>query len=112
MDIEILDGEEGSIELVVPYNLCHINEMEFTNCKEGMTVDFKVHDTPTGTFSTVPNYMLNQFGFDVELPDGYYKDHSNYDATLILNMKIVIVVKNNTGAAITPKGNIVYHEVK
>jgi len=45
--------------------------------------------------STIPNYMLNQFGFNVEMPDGFYKDESSYDADLIQNMKIELTYFNN-----------------
>jgi hypothetical protein len=76
------------IDLIVPYNICKINQVEFTNAVDGDTVSFKVHDTSTGLFSTVPRYMLNQFGFDVELPNGFYTDKSDYDADLVLDMII------------------------
>lgn len=109
---EIAAGQSGTIELVIPYNQVKINEVEFTNAREGDTVDFKVHDTPTGTISTIPNYMLNQFGFDAELPNGLYRDKSDYDADLILNMKIVITYKNNGSTPHIIRGNITYHEVK
>lgn len=118
---EIAHGAEGTVQLVVPYDKCKINEFEIINCLEGLTVDFKVHDTPTGTisqtleatgFTAVPNLMLNQFGFDVELPNGFYRDKSDYDADVIKDMRIDLIFKNNTGQAITPKGNIVYHELK
>jgi hypothetical protein len=109
---EIADGSTGTIEIIVPFPSVKINELEIVNGKEGAVLDFKVHDTPTGTISTVPNLMLNQFGFDVELPDGFYRDRSEYDADLIQDMKIIITVKNNTGSPYTCRGNIVFHEVK
>jgi len=109
---EIPAGQSGIIELVVPYDLAKINEIEITNAKEGVLLDFKVYDTPTGAISTVPNYMLNQFGFDVELPDGFYRDRSNYDADVQLGMKIELTVKNNTSEPYTARGNVVWHEIK
>lgn len=110
--VEIPAGESRDIELVVPYDIVKINEVEFINAREGDTVDFKVHDTPTGTISTVPNLMLNQFGYACELPNGLYRDKSDYDADLIKDMKIVITYYNNGAEAYTAKGNIIYHEVK
>lgn len=108
----IAAGATGLISLVVPYNFVKINEIEFTNAKEDLLIDFKVYDTPTGTVSTIPNYMLNQFGFGAEMPNGLYRDTSEYDADLIKDMKIEITIKNNTSEAIILKGNITYHEVK
>jgi len=99
------------ILLVVPYAVCKINHVEFMNTNLGDTIDFEVLDTSTGTFSTVPNYMLNQFGFDVQLPDGRYEDTSEYDADLIADMTIRITYNNSTNADHTLRGNIVYHEV-
>lgn len=100
------------IDLIVPYAICKINQVEFTNAVDGDQVDFQVHDTSTGLFSTVPRYMLNQFGFDVELPNGFYTDRSEYDADLVIDMMIKIVYKNNSNVPHTIRGNITYHEVK
>lgn len=109
---EISAGQTGTIILSVPYNTVKVNEFEFINCSEGDTVNFKVLDTPTGTLSTTPNYLLNQFGFSCQMPTGFYKDFSQYDADLIKDMQIQIEYTNNSGSAKTIKGNIVYHEVK
>lgn len=107
----ITDGNQEIVELIVPF-VCKINEIEFVNAKDGVTVDFKVHDTSTGFISAEPFYMLNQFGFDVEMSDGLYRDISEYDADLVTDMRVRITVKNNTGSDYICKGNIVYHEVK
>lgn len=105
-------GSSGQIILVVPYIQCKINLIEFTSCREDVQVDFSVLDSTTGTYTTVPNHLLNQFGFDVELPDGFYKDKSEYDADLYQGMQIKIVIKNNSMSDFILRGNIVYHEVK
>lgn len=102
----------GSVLLVVPYAACKINQVEFVNAKEGDTVDLKVLDTATGTLSTIPNFMLNQFGFSTELPDGFYTDKSEYDADLIGGMQIEILYTNNSDTPHTIRGNITYHEVR
>ncbi len=91
----VVAGTSDTLSIVVPYNLAKINTIEIINCATGDLADLKVYDTPTGTISTVPDYMLNQFGFDVCLPDGFYKDESNYDADVIKDMKIELTYKNN-----------------
>jgi len=91
----IAANSSGTIELVIPYVSCKINIVEVIGCYYGDTVNLKVYDTPQGTLSTIPNYMLNQFGFNVEMPDGFYKDESSYDADLIQNMKIELTYFNN-----------------
>lgn len=108
----IADGASETVTLIAPYDCCKINEIEVVNAMENVTVDFYVHDTPTGTISGTPNLMLNQFGFGVELPDGFYMDHSDYDATLVKDQEIKITIHNNTGGNYTLKGNIIWHEVK
>lgn len=109
---EIAAGASGVVTLLVPYNIVKINEIEFINCSEGDKVDFKVLDTPAGLLSTIPNFILNQFGFNAEMPNGFYRDVSSYDADLIKDMQIEITYKNNSDTAKILKGNIVYHEVK
>lgn len=104
-------NSSGTLSLVIPYALAKINKVEIVNCAIGDTADLKVYDTPTGTISTVPNYMLNQFGFDVCLPDNFYVDESNYDADLIQNMKIEITYKNNSSEDREVGINIVLHQL-
>lgn len=104
-------GETGTISLVVPYSLAKINKMEITNCKSGDTVDLKVYDNSSGTISGVPNYMLNQFGFAVRMPDNFYVDESNYDADLILGMKVEITYTNNGEEAREVGMNVTLHQL-
>ena len=110
---EIAAGQTGTLSFVVPYANAKINKLEIIGGRIGDCVDLKVYDTPTGTISTVPNYMLNQFGFDVYINGPFYADFSNYDADLIKDMKIELTYKNKHSTdSITPFANIVLHEVK
>lgn len=108
----IASGAADTIEIIVPYNLAKINKIELINCNNGDLVNFKVYDNAAGTISTVPNYMLNQFGFDVVVPDGFYVDESNYDADVIQGMKIEITYRNNTGSDKIVGMNVTLHELK
>jgi len=110
-----------TFEFVVPYDLVKINELEVVNGQAGDTVDLVVHDTPQGHIqmsmgvppgSITPSAPLNQFGFDVALPDGFFHDESQYDADLIKDMKIVVTYKNNGSETFKNGMNIVYHELK
>lgn len=113
-------GQSKDIKLIVPYNLVKINKAEIINGKAGDTVDLKILDTPQGHIqlsmgtppeSVIPSLMLNQFGFDVNVPDGFYVDESNYDADMIKDMEIVITYKNNDISDRTVGINITLHEV-
>jgi len=97
---------------IVPYAQAKINQIEIVDGHAGDQLDFKVYDTPTGTISTVPNLMLNQFGFLVEIPNGFYRDESQYDADMIQDMKIEVTYKNNDLNNDKSVGiNIVYHQL-
>lgn len=109
---EIAPNSSGIINLVIPYDITKINEMEIVNGREGDNLDLKAYDTPTGTISGVPNYMLNQYAFNLELPNGCYKDKSDYNADFIRDMKIEVTYYNNGSTPIIVRGNIVYNEVK
>lgn len=83
-----VQGASDNIDFVIPYTNCKITGMEVIGGVLGDVVNFKVLDTPTGTISTIPNYELNQFGFNVAVSSGFYKYVSEYPADLIQNMKI------------------------
>lgn len=101
----------NTISIIIPYNNCKINMIEIMGCKLGDTVNLKVYDTEQGLISTVPNYMLNQFGISVQMPDGYYKDESRYDADLIAGMKVELEYYNNESQAKYVGVNFTLHEV-
>jgi len=109
---EIAPNSSAIIELIIPYDIAKINQMELINAREGDNVDLKAYDTPTGTISGVANYMLNQYAFKLELPNGYYKDKSDYDADFIKDMRIEVTYYNNGDTPHIVRGNIIYHEVK
>lgn len=100
-----------TLEINVPYNVAKINEVDVLWCPEGITADLTVHDTPTGTISGVPNYQLNKFGFNVAIAKDYWTDHSPYDADVIKDMKIKLILTNNTEVSKDIAVNIVFHEV-
>ena len=104
-------GEVGFIKIIVPYTNVKINELEIINGREGDTLDLKILDTSTGAVTGYPNYLLNQFGFDVYLPNGFYRDVSTYDASLFYGMQIEIVYKNNGTTPIKVFGNIIFHQL-
>jgi len=101
-----------TLVVTVPYAHCKINEVEIIPGNAGDAVDFAVHDTLAGTYSTVPDYLLNQFGFNVTLPPTIYTDASSYDADLYQDMRIKIHYTNTDLVnAIDAYFNLVFHEV-
>lgn len=109
---------ETFIDMVVPYVQCKIDEVEIINCSGNDDVDLKVLDTAENAYSQAPvesvgpNYLLNQFGFDVCVSDLYYSDSSNYDADLFQGMIVRAVFKNRDTESKNIGINFVLHEVK
>jgi hypothetical protein len=97
--------------LIAPYPLSKIDEIEIVGCNNGDTVNFKVKDTDAGTYSGYPNAMLNQFGFDVNMCDGMYKDKNPYDSDVYYGLKLIVEYTNN-GPEKTIGINYRLHEVK
>lgn len=102
-----------NIDFTVPYNNCKINGIEILAGGFGDKANFKVLDTPSGTISGVPNYLLNQFAFDVNITKDFYRFYSPYDADLIKDMTLRI--EYDAKDELLPKTiyiNLILHEVK
>jgi hypothetical protein len=94
----------------IPYNAVKITGIEMIGGSVGDRCSLIVLDTPTGAISTVPNYPLNQFGFDVCISQGAYSYQSEYDADLIKDMKLKVIY---TSTVVAPIGlNFILNEVK
>lgn len=112
-------GATVDIDFTVPHAHCKFTGAEIINCDIGDEVDYTVHDTSTNTYSGAPttspgypNYLLNQFGFNVKMPEKYYANTSEYDADVYQNMIIRCSYTNNTGSSKTIYTNVWLHEVK
>lgn len=95
---------------VVPYVSCLFNEIEIIGGEKGDYVDLFILDTATGTVTTIPNYPLNEFGFEVFVAEGFYKRGSNYDAALFLGLQINMVYYSISAKDIYV--NYILHELK
>lgn len=74
------------------------------------TVDMKVYDNASGTYSGVPNYLLNQFAYSVNVGKDYYIRTSQFDADLYTGM--IIQFTYNSVSAKTIGFNLIMNEVK
>lgn len=100
----------NTLDFDIPYAECKINGIEVINGEVGDNVDLFILDDDSGTYSTVPNYVLNQFGFDANIAPTFYNHKSNYDADLFLNMCVSITYYSES--AKTVYINYLLHEVK
>ena len=107
-----VSGTPDNIDFVIPYDNCKLTGIEILNGLVGDTCNLKVLDTPTGTISGVANYMLNQFGFDVNVNKDFYKRESAYDADLRKDMKIRIEYESIAALPANVFVNFILHEVK
>lgn len=111
-------GQTSSIDFVVPYAWAKFTGAEINGCSLKDTLDFTVHDTTNNDISGLDpqvygaNVLLNQFGFDVEMPEGPYQNTSDYDADLYQNMIIRCTYTNNSQSSKYISLNFWLHEVK
>lgn len=66
----------------------------------------------TGTYSGVPNYTLDQFGWAVNVAKDNYKDRSEFEADLFPGMRILVTLYNTSGIEKTIGFNIKFCEVR
>ena len=108
----------ANIDFIVPYPKVKFSGAHLIGNVKGNTLDFTVHDTPTNTISGLDvntygaNFKLNQFGYDIYMPDGQYENTSNYDADLYQDMIIRCTYTNNDSNPVTIGMNVELHEVK
>jgi hypothetical protein len=97
-------GETKDIRLVFPYAKGLIKGAKIINTHVGDSLNFKILDTDTNAYSQAPveavgpNYTLNQFGFDVYLPDGFLDDTADFAGTLYQGMILCCEYTNNTSS--------------
>ena len=97
--------------VTIPYDSCKINKLEIIDANPLDTIDLIILDSVDGTYTSVPNYELNQFGFDVQLSALLYSDKSDYDAELYKGMQLKIVYKNKTQNTKKVGVNVILHEM-
>jgi hypothetical protein len=95
----------------VPYAWAKITAMCIVGCPHMVQCDLEILDSVTGTYTTVPDYILNQFAFDVNVAKDFFSDKSDYDADLYVGMQIRVTIKNTIATSFDIGINITLHEV-
>lgn len=90
---------DNVFDFIVPYNHCKMNEAKIVWQPKGCIANFEVFDDANGTYSTVPNFKLNQFGYNVGVSEGDHHSTCKYDADVYLGMKIRCTITCPTGMA-------------
>ena len=78
----------------IPYTWVKILGIEVVNGEALDYCDLNILDSVTGTYTTIPNYKLNQFGFSVNICKDYYEEENSYDADLYQGMQIQIIYQS------------------
>lgn len=108
----IAAGTTVALLFEVPYTSCKITGAHIVGCKKGDTCNFKILDTDAGTLTGVPLYPVNQFGFDVNMPNDSYEKRYNYDADLFQGLHIDVEYTNNGTEEVKVSVNLDLHEVR
>lgn len=100
----------NQIDYTATYPHVKIVGVECINSEALDSVDMKVYDTPAGTYSGIPNQLLNQFAYSVMLPKDFYQRISQFDADLYQGM---VLRFNYTSVSNKTVGfNLIMSEVK
>jgi hypothetical protein len=104
--------QQGSNTLVYtnPYPWAKIIGVEVVNCEALDTADLKVYDTSSGTYSGIPNALLNQFSYSLNLSKDFYQRMAQFDADIYQGMVIQIIYTSQN--AKTVGINLLLDEVK
>lgn len=100
----------NSQKFTVTYPHAKFNGLEIVGAEVGDTASLKVLDSSTGSYTSFPDFELNQFGWDVAIAPGFYKRLSDYDADLFIGMQVEIVYDSVSDKDIYV--NYLLHEVK
>lgn len=100
----------NTIEYTGTFPWVKILGVEIINCSALDMVDFKVYDSAQGTYSGVPNLLLNQFSYSYNLPKDFHSRISQFDSDFYQGMKIV--VEYTSVSAKTVGINLIMNEVK
>jgi hypothetical protein len=91
---------ENTILYTIPYPWVKVTGLDVMNGEVLDIIDVLVLDSIEGSYSSIPNYVLNQFGFNVNLSQGMYSCQSTFDADLFIGMQIKVVYNSQTAKKI------------
>jgi hypothetical protein len=88
---DVVEGD-NIFYFVIGYNWCKITGLEMVNSDMLEFCNFSITDSTTGAYSGVPNKVLSQFAYNVNLTDGSYKYLSEYDSDIYLGMQLKLEI--------------------
>ena len=100
-----------TVTYTCPYVHAKMNEVEVYWAPEFVSAIMNVKDTAAGTYSTVPNKILDTFGNSANIGEGYWKGRSEYDADVYGGMVLEFIITNGSAVSKTVGINMIFHEV-
>lgn len=100
----------NTFDYTISYAWVKMVGLELIGGELGDTASLKVIDTALGTYSGVPNYTLNQFGYAVNVAKDFYARASQFDSDLYPGM--IIRLEYSSISAKTIGVNYLINEVK
>jgi hypothetical protein len=107
---QALTAGSNTISFPITYAWVKIIGVEVVNAEALDYVDLKIKDTAQGSYSGVPNYVLNQFAYSHNIPKDYYIRSAQFDADLYVGMSVEVTY--NSVSAKTVGLNFIINEVK
>lgn len=107
-----VNNGSNTINYTATYTWTKMIGMQCIGAVAGDYASLQVYDNSSGTYSGVPNALLNQFGYTLNLAAGFYERSSPFDADVFVGMILKItyvstsILPNNIGI------NILMNEVK
>jgi hypothetical protein len=105
-----LDQGTNTITYTINYPWVKILGVEVINSESLDYVNFKVYDNAQGSYSGVPNLMLNQFAYTLNLAKDYYMRMAQFDADAYAGM--VVEITYYSVSQKTVAFNLLMNEVK
>lgn len=109
LQFELIEGD-NELTYVMSFPWSKIVGVEIVACEALDTISMKVYDTDSGLYSGVANALLNQFSFDLNLPDGFYARMAQFDADAYAGLVVKFYYKSKSAKTIGI--NLITNEVK
>lgn len=107
---KVVTAGETNIDYIIPFDWAKITGLEIVNCACMDKIALQVIDSATGTVSSTPGLLLNQFGTKVNMPHGFYEHRSEFDADLYKGLILRVIYESKTEKEVGV--NFILNEVK
>ncbi len=98
------------VNFVVPHPWCKLRAIEAIGGEVGDYTNFEVYDSPLGTYSGVPNALLNVFATGLNIAKDYYNRDAKFDSDIYQGMILRFTITSVSNKTIGI--NIIMDEVK